>query len=97
MDNRLKFLYCLWTELWGRRRRARAGNGKAVERAKDIGDIMVSLNEAVPEQGGLKLLDDYDNNALDASGKTDKEAVIIEVIAFSRVSTISFSVFPAIG
>lgn len=28
-DNRLKFLYCLWTELWGRRRRARAGNGKA--------------------------------------------------------------------
>ncbi len=34
---------------------------------------------------GLKLLDDYDNNALDASGKTDKEAVIIEVSEFLEV------------
>ena len=28
MDNRLKFLYCLITELWGHRQKARAGNGK---------------------------------------------------------------------
>lgn len=42
---------------------------KAVERAKDIGDIMVSLNEAVPEQGGFMSwitgstdLDDFGEN-----------------------------------
>lgn len=34
---------------------------------------------------GLKLLDDFDNNALDASGKTNKEAVIIEVAEFLTV------------
>ena len=28
MDNRLKFLYCIQTELWGHRKRARAGNGE---------------------------------------------------------------------
>ncbi|EDK22936.1 hypothetical protein [[Ruminococcus] torques] len=28
MDNRLKFLYYPVTELWGRRQRAQAGNGK---------------------------------------------------------------------
>lgn len=28
MDNRLKFLYCLITELWGRGGRPRAGKGK---------------------------------------------------------------------
>ena len=28
MDNRLKFLYLMITELWGRRKKARAGNGK---------------------------------------------------------------------
>lgn len=28
MDNRLRFLYLIWTELWGRRERAGAGNGK---------------------------------------------------------------------
>lgn len=42
---------------------------KAVERAKDIGDIMISLNEAVPEQGGFMSwitgstdLDDFGDN-----------------------------------
>jgi len=29
MDNRLKFLYCNITELWGHREKARAGNGNA--------------------------------------------------------------------
>jgi hypothetical protein len=28
MDNRLRFLYLMKTELWGRREKARAGNGK---------------------------------------------------------------------
>ena len=28
MDNRLRFLYYGITELWGRRKRAQAGNGK---------------------------------------------------------------------
>ncbi len=28
MDNRLKFLYRMQTELWGHRRIVRAGNGK---------------------------------------------------------------------
>jgi len=29
MDNRLKFLYCMMTELWGHGQKAWAGNGKA--------------------------------------------------------------------
>ena len=29
MDNRFKFLYCRITELWGRMKKAGAGNGKA--------------------------------------------------------------------
>ena len=28
MDNRLRFLYCNKTELWGRREKARAGDGR---------------------------------------------------------------------
>ena len=28
MDNRLRFLYCVMTELWGRAWRARAGSGE---------------------------------------------------------------------
>ena len=42
MDNRLKFLYLMITELWGRRKKARAGNGKtgasrgAVEEANPL-------------------------------------------------------------
>ena len=28
MDNRLKFLYCVITELWGRMRKRGAGKGK---------------------------------------------------------------------
>ena len=28
MDNWLRFQYCIVTELWGRRKRAGAGNGK---------------------------------------------------------------------
>ena len=28
MDNRLRFLYYIVSELWGRREKARAGNGK---------------------------------------------------------------------
>lgn len=48
---------------------------KAVERAKDIGDIMVSLNEAVPEQGGFMSwitgstdLDDFGENIVAFGG-----------------------------
>ena len=48
---------------------------KAVERAKDIGDIMVSLNEAVPEQGGFMSwitgstdLDDFGKNIVAFGG-----------------------------
>ena len=41
MDNRLKFLYLIGTELWGRRKRARAGNGKT-------GTSEVSGEEANP-------------------------------------------------
>ena len=28
MDNRWKFLYLIWKEMWGRRKKAGAGNGK---------------------------------------------------------------------
>ena len=28
MDNRLKFMYCISSELWGHRRTAHPGNGK---------------------------------------------------------------------
>ncbi len=28
MDNRWRFLYFIYSELWGHRQRARAGNGK---------------------------------------------------------------------
>ena len=28
MDNRWRFLYSVWTELWGRGQKASAGNGK---------------------------------------------------------------------
>ena len=31
MDNRLKFLYCLITELWGHMFRSRAGKGSPVQ------------------------------------------------------------------
>ncbi len=41
MDNRLKFLYLMITELWGRRKKARAGNGKT-------GTSRVSVWEANP-------------------------------------------------
>ena len=41
MDNRLKFLYLIETELWGRRKKARAGNGKT-------GTSEVSVREANP-------------------------------------------------
>ena len=41
MDNRLKFLYCDITELWGHRERAGAGTGKT-------GASEVSVNEANP-------------------------------------------------
>jgi hypothetical protein len=36
MANRLKFLYCDITELWGRMRKARAGKGKAG--TSEVGD-----------------------------------------------------------
>ena len=36
MDNRLKFLYLMITELWGRRKRAEAGNGKTG--TSEVGD-----------------------------------------------------------
>ena len=41
MDNRLKFLYCIITELWGHRQKAGAGNGKA-------GASEVGVKEANP-------------------------------------------------
>ena len=35
MDNRLKFLYYMQTELWGHRRIGKTGNGKTGPRAKE--------------------------------------------------------------
>ena len=40
MDNRLKFLYCDITELWGHRERAGAGTGKTG--ASEVGDIQAN-------------------------------------------------------
>ena len=41
MDNRLRFLYLIQTELWGRREKARAGNG-------ETGASEVSVRQANP-------------------------------------------------
>jgi hypothetical protein len=40
MANRLKFLYCDMTELWGRMRKARAGKGKAG--ISEVGDELAN-------------------------------------------------------
>jgi hypothetical protein len=45
MDNRLKFLYLIKTEMWGRREKAEAGNGKT-------GASVIPVREAKPSGKG---------------------------------------------
>ena len=47
MDNRLKFLYCNVSEMWGHRQRAGAGNGETG--ASEVGEQQA--NPAVQSKG----------------------------------------------